>query len=56
MPMKLLWRIGIVVDIDDDTLAFLETQQRAGELAIVGVVDTDASGPSSTSPVAIRIV
>src|SRR6516225_8149575 len=35
VPMKLLRRVGIVVDVDDDTLAFGKPQQRTGKLAIV---------------------
>src|SRR5215472_12402643 len=35
VPVKLLRRVGIVVDVDDDTLAFSKPQQRTGKLAIV---------------------
>ena len=36
VPVKLFRRIGVVEDRDGDRLPFLETQQRTGELAIVG--------------------
>src|SRR6185437_4424011 len=36
MPVQLLARIGVVVDIDNNPLAFLEAQQRAGKLTVVG--------------------
>src|SRR5215831_8555251 len=35
VPMKLLRRVGIVVDVDDDALAFGQPNQGARKLAIV---------------------
>ena len=35
MPVNELRRIGIVVNIDNDALPFLEAQQRSGELAVI---------------------
>ena len=42
MPVQLLGRIGVVVDIDDDPLSFLEAQQRAGKLPVIGGGGNDA--------------
>jgi hypothetical protein len=36
--MKLLRRVSIVVDVDDDTLAFGQPQQGTGKLAIIVIV------------------
>ena len=44
MPVELFGRVGVVVDVDGDRLAFLEAQQRAGELAVVGGGGDDAVG------------
>ena len=35
MPVDQLRRIGVVVNIDDDPLPFLEPQQRSGKLAVI---------------------
>jgi hypothetical protein len=35
MPVQLLRRIGVVVDINNDLLAFLEAQQGAGKLPVI---------------------
>lgn len=35
MPMNELRSVGVVVNIDGDTLAFLETQQRTWKLPVV---------------------
>src|SRR5262249_47811708 len=35
MPVHELGRVGFVVDIDHSSLAFLEPQERAGELVVV---------------------
>ena len=44
VPVELFRRIGVVVDVDGDLLAFFETQERAGKLAIVGGDGEDAVG------------
>ncbi len=36
MPVQLFGNVGPVVDFDGDRFAFLESQQRAGELTVVG--------------------
>ena len=56
VPVHQLGRVGVVVDIDDDALAFLEAQQRPRKLAVVERRRDDMVGRSSTSPVAIRSV
>ena len=35
VPVDQLRRVGVVVNIDDDPLPFLEAQQRSGELAVI---------------------
>ena len=35
VPVQLLRRIGVVVDIDNDPLAFHKTQQRSGKLTVI---------------------
>ena len=35
MPVDQFRRVGVVVNIDHDALAFLEPQQRSGKLAVV---------------------
>ncbi len=37
VPMQLFGRVRVVVDVDDNTLAFCHAQERAGELAVVGL-------------------
>jgi hypothetical protein len=37
MPVQLFRRIGVVVNVDDDAATFGQTQQRAGELAVIGL-------------------
>ena len=44
VPVELLGRVGVVVDVDGDGLAFFEAQQRPGELAVVGGGGDDAVG------------
>ena len=44
VPVKLLWRIRVVEDVDGDWLAFLEAQQWTRELAVVGRGRDDAVG------------
>ena len=36
MPVQLFGRIGLVMNVDRDLLAFLESQKRPGELAVIG--------------------
>ncbi|WP_245332820.1 hypothetical protein [Bradyrhizobium erythrophlei] len=50
--MQLLWRIGIIVDIDDDLLAFLEAQQGARKLPVVSGGGNDAILCQFNEPVA----
>ena len=55
VPMQLLGNIGIVENVDGDLLAFFESQQRPGKLAVVG--SREMIGPAiSTGVVAMRIV
>ena len=35
VPMQQFWRIGVVVDVDDNPLAFCQAQQRARKLSII---------------------
>ncbi len=42
MPVQLLGRVGVVVDIDDSPLAFLEAEQRTRKLAIISGGGDDA--------------
>ena len=50
MPMHEFRRVGIVVDIDDDALAFLEAQQRPGKLAVVERGRDDVVGRELDQP------
>ena len=53
VPMQLLRRIGVVVDIDGDLLRFLETEQWTGELTVVCRDGHDAIGGGSMGFVAM---
>ena len=35
MPVNQLWRVGVVLNIDNDPLPFLEAQQRSRKLAVI---------------------
>jgi hypothetical protein len=50
--MHQLRRVGIVVDIDDNLLPFLEPQQRSRELA---VIEGGLTAGSKASAVTIRV-
>src|SRR5580704_15558068 len=54
VPMQLLRRIGIIVDIDDDLLAFLAAQQGARKLPVASGGGSDASRVQFNEPVADR--
>ena len=42
MPMQLLGRVGLVVNVDSDWFTFLEAEQRPRELAVVSSRGNDA--------------
>ena len=42
VPMQLLGRVGLIVDVDGDRAPFLEAEQRPGKLAVVGGSGDDA--------------
>src|SRR5471030_1927981 len=42
VPMQLLGRVRLVVDVDRELLAFFEAEQRPGELTVVGSCGDDA--------------
>src|SRR5580698_6637276 len=44
VPMQLLRRVGLIVDVDGDRAPFLEAEQRTGELAVVGGSRENAIG------------
>jgi hypothetical protein len=52
MPVQLLGRIGVVVDIDNDPLTFLEAQQGAGKLPVIGGGRNDAIRRQFDQPIA----
>jgi hypothetical protein len=52
MPVQLLGRIGVVVDIDNDLLTFLEAQQGAGKLPVIDGGGNDAIRRQFNQPIA----
>ena len=42
VPMQLLGRVGLIVNVDRDRLAFFEAEQRPRELTVVGSRGDDA--------------
>jgi len=44
VPVQLLRRVGVVVDVDRHAMAFFEAKKRAGKLAVVGGQREDAVG------------
>jgi hypothetical protein len=54
--MQLLRRIGLVVNVDDDTLPFFQSNERTRELSIVGRCRDDAGWCKFDESVAMRMV
>jgi hypothetical protein len=52
VPVQLLRRIGVVVDIDNDLLSLLEAQQRPRKLTVIGVGGNDAIRCQFNEPIA----
>jgi hypothetical protein len=45
VPMQLLESAGVIMDIDDSPLTFLETDQGTGELSVVCDCRQNSTGP-----------
>lgn len=52
MPVQLFGRIGVVMDIDNDLLAFLEAQKGPGKLPVIGGGGNDPIGRQFNEPIA----
>jgi hypothetical protein len=45
MPVQLLGRVRLIVNVDDDLFAFFEAEQWSGELTVVGSGNPGRSNP-----------